>query len=95
MSGVTRVTCPHCGRRSSTSKPIKEGVKVRCPACGNGFAYTQPESIPLVPQVEDSPASLRPPTVRPEVAQVENRHVPPVQMVHVESRHALRFRWFR
>ena len=73
--------------RVSTENPgnycLKEGVKVRCPSCGNVFAYTQPESIPLVQQVEESPASLRPPTVRPEVAQVENRHAPPVQMVQV------------
>jgi hypothetical protein len=81
MSSGTRLTCPHCGRKSRTSKPLPEEVKVRCPGCGNVFAYTQPESISLVQQAEESPARLRPSTVRHEVVQVENEHAPAVQMV--------------
>ncbi len=55
MSGVTRLTCPHCGRQSGTAKPIREGARVRCPGCGNAFAYTQPESNPLLQHVEEPP----------------------------------------
>jgi hypothetical protein len=38
-SDLTRLQCPHCNRRSSTQHELKEGTKVRCPACRNPFEY--------------------------------------------------------
>ena len=38
-----RITCPHCGRTSSTSKTIPQGatVRVKCPGCGQVFRLNE------------------------------------------------------
>ena len=40
---MTRITCPHCGRTSSTSKTIPQGAtaRVKCPGCGQVFRLNE------------------------------------------------------
>jgi hypothetical protein len=40
---MTRITCPHCGRTSSTSKTIPQGAtaRVKCPGCGQAFRLNE------------------------------------------------------
>jgi transcription elongation factor Elf1 len=40
---MMRITCPHCGRTSSTSKTIPQGAtaRVKCPGCGQVFRINE------------------------------------------------------
>ena len=73
---MTRITCPHCGRTSSSSKTIPPGstVKVKCPACGQGFRIDEQglELLEVLPTKAVSPSRVEPVEVASRL-----RHGPP------------------
>lgn len=55
--GVTRVTCTHCGRTGSTTRELRRGAKMRCPACGRVSAYEEPADAGYaLTEIEPAPA---------------------------------------
>ena len=56
---ITKLTCPHCQRVGSTTKPVPDGAKVKCPGCGQPFLHQSPPLAASSPQVvpEAKPAT--------------------------------------
>ena len=91
MGAKTRLTCPHCHRKISTAHELKEGAKVRCPGCQQGFTYVpETEDIALA-EFEVSPPKHKAPlesgALSPAMAvplhQVQPPSVPSVHVVNV------------
>src|SRR4051812_40015074 len=56
---VTKITCPHCHRTGSTTKTVSAGAKIKCPGCGEAFAYQPAEPAvarPTRPEITLEPA---------------------------------------
>ena len=66
---MTRITCPHCGRTSSSSKTIPPGstARVKCPGCGQGFRINEQglELLEVLPTKAVSPSRVEPVEVAP------------------------------
>jgi endogenous inhibitor of DNA gyrase (YacG/DUF329 family) len=58
---MTRITCPHCGRTSSTSKTIPPGAKarVKCPGCGKAFRLNE-QGLEVLTTKAASPSRVEP-----------------------------------
>jgi hypothetical protein len=76
-STMMRITCPHCGRKSSTSKTIPRGTtaKAKCPGCGQVFRINA-EGLELLEVLPTKAASL--PRVEPAEVASPRASVPPV-----------------
>jgi hypothetical protein len=91
MGAKTRLTCPNCNQKSSTSAELKAGTKVRCPACHQSFAYVPETEDILLAEIEAEPAALKKslgsgvkaPDKAGPIRQVQPPSAPPVQVVNV------------
>jgi hypothetical protein len=88
MGAKTRLICPHCHRKISTTHELKVGAKVRCPGCQQGFTYApEPEEIALA-DIEVLPPTRKAPlesgAISPGVAMpLHQVQPPPGSPVHV------------
>ncbi len=71
MGAITRLSCPHCNRKSSTAQQLSAGVNVRCPGCQKVFSYLpEPEPIELA-EIEIPPLPKKTGVHRPDVVRTD------------------------
>src|SRR5271166_1020028 len=96
MGASTRLTCPHCNRKSSTAHELKEGTKVRCPGCHRVFDYVPQDVAFEFPEIGVmSPTDkgsfdlevAKTESVSSPPQRVQRPPVPPVQAASVQVVH--------